>query len=106
MADLLRRAERYVNAEEEMAARKKKMPWSGHQEEKGGHSRNAPKRREKRKERTCPRKTLDINSPDEKAYPEEGHQSRPITTSPPSWKNAPEYLLWNKTRSPSSGQRS
>ncbi|GAV89350.1 hypothetical protein CFOL_v3_32767, partial [Cephalotus follicularis] len=52
MADLLRRAERYVNVEEEMAARKQKTPWSGHQEEKGGHSRNAPQRKEKRKERS------------------------------------------------------
>ncbi|GAV83883.1 hypothetical protein CFOL_v3_27328 [Cephalotus follicularis] len=51
MADLLRRAERYVNAEEEMAARKQKTPCSGHQKEKVGHSRNAPERREKRKER-------------------------------------------------------
>ncbi|GAV84665.1 hypothetical protein CFOL_v3_28107 [Cephalotus follicularis] len=52
MADLLKRAERYVNTEEEMAARKQKMPWSSHQEEKGGHSRNAPERKEKRKERS------------------------------------------------------
>ncbi|GAV59864.1 hypothetical protein CFOL_v3_03395 [Cephalotus follicularis] len=51
MADLLRRAERYINAKEEMAARKQKTLWSGHQEEKWGHSRNAPERREKRKER-------------------------------------------------------
>ncbi|GAV90794.1 hypothetical protein CFOL_v3_34198 [Cephalotus follicularis] len=51
MTDLLRRAEKYVNAEEEMAARKQKTPWSGHREEKGGHSRNAPERREKRKEK-------------------------------------------------------
>ncbi|GAV61033.1 hypothetical protein CFOL_v3_04561 [Cephalotus follicularis] len=51
MADLMRRTERYVNAEEEMAVRKQKTPWSGHQEEKGGHSRNAPERREKGKER-------------------------------------------------------
>ncbi|GAV58969.1 hypothetical protein CFOL_v3_02502, partial [Cephalotus follicularis] len=42
MADLLKRAERYVNAEEEMAARKQKTPWSDHQEERGGHSRNVP----------------------------------------------------------------
>ncbi|GAV81390.1 hypothetical protein CFOL_v3_24845 [Cephalotus follicularis] len=52
MEDLLRRAERYVNAEEEMAAKKQKMPWSSHQEEKGEHSRNAPGRKEKRKERS------------------------------------------------------
>ncbi|GAV65740.1 hypothetical protein CFOL_v3_09254 [Cephalotus follicularis] len=52
MADLLRRAEKYVNAKEEMAARKQKTPWSGHQEEKREHSRNAPKRKEKRKERS------------------------------------------------------
>ncbi|GAV61697.1 hypothetical protein CFOL_v3_05224, partial [Cephalotus follicularis] len=51
MANLLRRAEKYVNAEEKMASRKQKTPWSGHQEEKWGHSRNAPERREKRKER-------------------------------------------------------
>ncbi|GAV68073.1 hypothetical protein CFOL_v3_11576, partial [Cephalotus follicularis] len=47
MADLLRRAEKYVNAEEEMAARKQKTPWSGHQEEKREHSRNAPERKER-----------------------------------------------------------
>ncbi|GAV59025.1 hypothetical protein CFOL_v3_02558 [Cephalotus follicularis] len=52
MADLLKRAERYVNAEEEMVARKQKTPWSGHQEERREHSRNAPERREKRKERS------------------------------------------------------
>ncbi|GAV57368.1 hypothetical protein CFOL_v3_00905 [Cephalotus follicularis] len=52
MADLIRRAEKYVNAEEEMAARKQKTPWSGHQEEKREHSRNAPERKEKRKERS------------------------------------------------------
>ncbi|GAV69142.1 hypothetical protein CFOL_v3_12643 [Cephalotus follicularis] len=52
MADLLRRAEKYVNAEEEMAARKQKTPWTDHQEEKGEHSRNAPEKKEKRKERS------------------------------------------------------
>ncbi|GAV60900.1 hypothetical protein CFOL_v3_04428, partial [Cephalotus follicularis] len=52
MADLLRRAERYVNAEEEMAARKQKTPWPGHQEEREDHSRNAPGKKEKRRERT------------------------------------------------------
>ncbi|GAV63279.1 hypothetical protein CFOL_v3_06798 [Cephalotus follicularis] len=52
MADLLRRAEKYVNAEEEMVARKQKTPWSGHQEEKGEHSRNAPRKKEKRNERS------------------------------------------------------
>ncbi|GAV79873.1 hypothetical protein CFOL_v3_23336 [Cephalotus follicularis] len=51
MEDLLRRAEKYVNAEEEMAARKQKSPWSGHQEERGEHSRNAPEKKEKRNER-------------------------------------------------------
>ncbi|GAV74580.1 hypothetical protein CFOL_v3_18060 [Cephalotus follicularis] len=35
-----------------MAARKQKTPWSGHQEEKWEHSRNAPERKEKRKERS------------------------------------------------------
>ncbi|GAV73322.1 hypothetical protein CFOL_v3_16808 [Cephalotus follicularis] len=52
MADLLRRIERYVNAEEEMAARKQKTPWSGLQEEKGEHSRNALEKKEKWKERS------------------------------------------------------
>ncbi|GAV62781.1 hypothetical protein CFOL_v3_06304 [Cephalotus follicularis] len=52
MADLLRIAEKYVNAEEEMAARKKKTTWSGHQEEKCEHSQNAPGKKEKRKERS------------------------------------------------------
>ncbi|GAV78832.1 hypothetical protein CFOL_v3_22297 [Cephalotus follicularis] len=51
MADLLRRAEKYVNAKEGMAAWKQKISWSGHQEEKGEHSRNASEKREKRKER-------------------------------------------------------
>ncbi|GAV62645.1 hypothetical protein CFOL_v3_06168 [Cephalotus follicularis] len=40
MEDLLRRAERYVNAEKEMAARKQKTSWSDHHEKKGEHSRN------------------------------------------------------------------
>ncbi|GAV75802.1 hypothetical protein CFOL_v3_19278 [Cephalotus follicularis] len=35
-----------------MAARKQKTLWSGHQEEKGEHSRNAPGKKEKRKERS------------------------------------------------------
>ncbi|GAV91606.1 hypothetical protein CFOL_v3_34998, partial [Cephalotus follicularis] len=52
MADLPRRAEKYVNAEKEMAARKQKTPWSGHQEEKREHSRNTLERKEKRKERS------------------------------------------------------
>ncbi|GAV76518.1 hypothetical protein CFOL_v3_19991 [Cephalotus follicularis] len=52
MADLLRRAEKYGNAKEEMAARKHKTPWSGHQEEREEHSRNAPGKKEKRKERS------------------------------------------------------
>ncbi|GAV77958.1 hypothetical protein CFOL_v3_21426 [Cephalotus follicularis] len=52
MADLLKRTERYINAEEEMAARKQKTPWFGHQEEKREHSQNAPERKEKRKERS------------------------------------------------------
>ncbi|GAV71179.1 hypothetical protein CFOL_v3_14673 [Cephalotus follicularis] len=52
MEDLLRKAEKYVNAEEEMAARKQKMQGTGHQEEKGEHSRNAPRRREKKKEKS------------------------------------------------------
>ncbi|GAV89262.1 hypothetical protein CFOL_v3_32680, partial [Cephalotus follicularis] len=52
MVDLLRRAEKYVNAEEGMAARKQKTSWSGHQEEKGEHSRNSPEKKEKRKERS------------------------------------------------------
>ncbi|GAV65630.1 hypothetical protein CFOL_v3_09145 [Cephalotus follicularis] len=53
MKDLLRRAERYVNAEEEMVARKqKKKLWTGHQEERGEHSRNALGNKEKRKERS------------------------------------------------------
>ncbi|GAV77012.1 hypothetical protein CFOL_v3_20484 [Cephalotus follicularis] len=52
MADLLRRAERYVIAEEEMAARRQKTPWSDHQEERAGHSRNVPGKKEKRRERS------------------------------------------------------
>ncbi|GAV57605.1 hypothetical protein CFOL_v3_01142, partial [Cephalotus follicularis] len=52
MAELLKRAERYVNAEEEMLARKQKAPWTGQQEENREHSRNAPERREKRKGRS------------------------------------------------------
>ncbi|GAV57474.1 hypothetical protein CFOL_v3_01011 [Cephalotus follicularis] len=51
MADLLKRAERYVNAEDEMAARKQKTPWLDHQEERGGYSRNAPRKKEKKRER-------------------------------------------------------
>ncbi|GAV56861.1 hypothetical protein CFOL_v3_00402 [Cephalotus follicularis] len=52
MEDLLKRTERYVNAEEEMAARKQKMPWPSHQEERREHSRDAPERKEKRKDRS------------------------------------------------------
>ncbi|GAV84043.1 hypothetical protein CFOL_v3_27488 [Cephalotus follicularis] len=52
MADLLRRAERYINAEEEMTARRQKTPWSGHQEEKGEHSQNAFGNKEKRREKS------------------------------------------------------
>ncbi|GAV57685.1 hypothetical protein CFOL_v3_01222 [Cephalotus follicularis] len=52
MADLLRRAEKYVNAEEVMAARKQKTSWSGHQAEKEEHSRSALGKKQKRKERS------------------------------------------------------
>ncbi|GAV74577.1 hypothetical protein CFOL_v3_18057, partial [Cephalotus follicularis] len=52
MADLLRRAERYINAEEGMTARKQKTSWSGYQVEKGEHLRNAPGKKEKRNERS------------------------------------------------------
>ncbi|GAV77590.1 hypothetical protein CFOL_v3_21061, partial [Cephalotus follicularis] len=52
MTNLLRRAEKYVNAEEEMAAMQQKTPWSGYQEERGEHSRNAPGKKEKRHERS------------------------------------------------------
>ncbi|GAV69145.1 hypothetical protein CFOL_v3_12646, partial [Cephalotus follicularis] len=51
MTDLLKRAEKYVNADEEMTARKQKTPWSDHQAEKEGHL-NAPGKKEKRKERS------------------------------------------------------
>ncbi|GAV82191.1 hypothetical protein CFOL_v3_25643 [Cephalotus follicularis] len=50
MVDLLRRAKKYVNVEEEMTARKQKTPWSSQQEERGEHSRNTPGNKEKRKE--------------------------------------------------------
>ncbi|GAV76952.1 hypothetical protein CFOL_v3_20425 [Cephalotus follicularis] len=52
MADLLRRVEKYVNTEEEMAASKQKTPWSGHQEERGEHSRNTLGKKEKKRERS------------------------------------------------------
>ncbi|GAV64745.1 hypothetical protein CFOL_v3_08260, partial [Cephalotus follicularis] len=52
MADLLRRAEKYVNAEEAMTARKQKTSWSGHQAEKEEHSRSAPEKKQKRNERS------------------------------------------------------
>ncbi|GAV60018.1 hypothetical protein CFOL_v3_03549, partial [Cephalotus follicularis] len=52
MADSLRRAEKYVNTEEEMAARKQKTPWSGHHEERGKHSQNATGKKEKKRERS------------------------------------------------------
>ncbi|GAV61692.1 hypothetical protein CFOL_v3_05219 [Cephalotus follicularis] len=99
MVDLLRRAERYVNAEEEMAARKQKTPWSGHQEERGKHSRNAPGKKEKKR-------TSGTSFSRGRAQPSEGHQSHPTTTSPPSWTHAPEYLPWSRIRSPSNGLRS
>ncbi|GAV82012.1 hypothetical protein CFOL_v3_25465 [Cephalotus follicularis] len=52
MANLLKRTEKYVNTEEEIEAGKQKTPWSDHQTEKGEHSRNAPGKKEKRKERS------------------------------------------------------
>ncbi|GAV77658.1 hypothetical protein CFOL_v3_21129, partial [Cephalotus follicularis] len=76
MEDLLRRAERYVNAEEEMAARKQKAPWSGHQGEKREHSRNAPGKKEKRRRGlTCQRTTSDISYPGGEIHPGEGRLS-------------------------------
>ncbi|GAV62635.1 hypothetical protein CFOL_v3_06158 [Cephalotus follicularis] len=51
MADLLRRAKRYVNVEEVMVARKQKTSWSGHHVEKQKHSRGAQESKEKRKDR-------------------------------------------------------
>ncbi|GAV75916.1 hypothetical protein CFOL_v3_19392 [Cephalotus follicularis] len=105
MAELLKRAERYVNAKEEMVARKQKTPWTGHQEERRENSRNAPERRGKTGQ-TCPRKTSDISSPDERAHPEVGHPYHFITHLPPSWIHEPEYLLWSKIKFLSSGLRS
>ncbi|GAV67869.1 hypothetical protein CFOL_v3_11373 [Cephalotus follicularis] len=52
MDDLLRRAEKYANVKEAMAARKQKTSWSGHQVEKEEHSRSAPGKKQKRKERS------------------------------------------------------
>ncbi|GAV76579.1 hypothetical protein CFOL_v3_20052 [Cephalotus follicularis] len=107
MAELLKRAERYVNAEEEMVARKQKTPWTGHQEERMEHSRNAPERREKRRRgQTCQRKTSDISFQDEKAHPGVGPQYHFTIPLPPSWTHAPKYLLWSKLKSLSSGLRS
>ncbi|GAV65623.1 hypothetical protein CFOL_v3_09138 [Cephalotus follicularis] len=104
MADMLRRAEKYVNAEEEMAARKQKMPWSGHQEKKGEHSWNTPGKKEKRKERSeLSKETSDINSQEERIHPGEGHLSHPTITLPSFWTRAPEYLLWRRIRSSSNG---
>ncbi|GAV65660.1 hypothetical protein CFOL_v3_09174 [Cephalotus follicularis] len=52
MADLLRRAEKYVNAEEAVAARKQKTSWSGHKVEKQEHSRGAQESKDKRRYRS------------------------------------------------------
>ncbi|GAV86965.1 hypothetical protein CFOL_v3_30391 [Cephalotus follicularis] len=107
MADLLKRAERYVNAEEEMVSRKQKTPWSGHQEERREHSGNAPERRDKRKERS------DLSKEDlgHKLSRQEGTSrgGAPIpsyNTFSPSWTHVPEYLLRSKIKSLSSGLRS
>ncbi|GAV78701.1 hypothetical protein CFOL_v3_22166, partial [Cephalotus follicularis] len=106
MVDLLRIAERYVNAEEEMAARKQKTPWSGHQEEKGEHSRNAPGKKEKRRERSnLTKDDLRHKLSRGKDSTQGGALIPSTTTLPPSWTHAPEYLPWNKIRSPSSDLR-
>ncbi|GAV82199.1 hypothetical protein CFOL_v3_25651 [Cephalotus follicularis] len=48
MTDLLRRAEKYVNAEEGLATRKQKTSWSD-QQEKEEHSISVPRKKQKRK---------------------------------------------------------
>ncbi|GAV60162.1 hypothetical protein CFOL_v3_03693 [Cephalotus follicularis] len=106
MADLLKRSEKYINAEEDVAARKQKTSWSGHQEEKREHSRNAPGKKDKRKERSsCPKITSGISSLGGMVHPGEGCQSRPTTTLPPYWIHVPGSLPWRRTRSPSNGLR-
>ncbi|GAV83144.1 hypothetical protein CFOL_v3_26595 [Cephalotus follicularis] len=106
MTDLLKRAERYVNAEEEMLARKQKTPWTGQQEERREHSRNAPERREKKKERSDLSKgdlrhklsRREGTSRGERQY----HHTIPL---PLSWTHAQKFLLWSKIKSLSNGLR-
>ncbi|GAV67027.1 hypothetical protein CFOL_v3_10536, partial [Cephalotus follicularis] len=93
MADLLRRAEKYVNAEEAMAARKQKISWSGHQVEKGEHSRTVSRKKEKRKERS---ELLTDNlghKLSKREDPQKGaHQFRATIIMLPFWRLAPGYL--------------
>ncbi|GAV65159.1 hypothetical protein CFOL_v3_08674, partial [Cephalotus follicularis] len=104
MTDLLRRGEKYVNAEEEMAARKQKIPWSGHQEEKREHSRNAPEKKEKRKERSeLSKEYLMYKLSRRENSPRGGAPIPSYNNFPPSWTHAPEYLLWRRIRSPYNG---
>ncbi|GAV57676.1 hypothetical protein CFOL_v3_01213 [Cephalotus follicularis] len=73
MADLLRRAEKYVNTEEAMAARRQKISWSGHRVEKGEYSRSAPEKKEKRKERSeLPKDDLRHKLSKGEEYPKRG----------------------------------
>ncbi|GAV60203.1 hypothetical protein CFOL_v3_03734 [Cephalotus follicularis] len=101
MTDLLRRAEKYVNADEEMEARKQKTPWSGHQEEKGEHSQNALGK-EKRKERSeLSKEDLRHKLSRREHSPRGGAHIPSYNNFAPSRTHALEYLLWGGIRSPS-----
>ncbi|GAV86873.1 hypothetical protein CFOL_v3_30299 [Cephalotus follicularis] len=106
MADLLKRAERYVNAEEEMLARKQKAPWTGQQEERREHSRNAPERREKRKERSDLTKGDLRHKLSRREGTSRGERQYHLTIRLPlSWTHAQKYSQWNRIKSLFSGQR-
>ncbi|GAV67654.1 hypothetical protein CFOL_v3_11159 [Cephalotus follicularis] len=92
MADLLRRAEKYVNVQEAMAARKQKTSWSGHQEEKEEHSRNAPGKKQKRKGRSeLTKDDLRHKLSMREESPKRGAPIPLTTTSPLSWRRTQRY---------------
>ncbi|GAV72458.1 hypothetical protein CFOL_v3_15946, partial [Cephalotus follicularis] len=90
MADLLRRAEKYVNADEAMMARKQKTSWSGQHVEKEEHSRSASGKKQKRKERPeLTKDDLRHKLSGRKNHKKGGHQSPFTTTFSLSWRREP-----------------
>ncbi|GAV63254.1 hypothetical protein CFOL_v3_06774 [Cephalotus follicularis] len=92
MADLLKRAEKYVNADEAMEARKQKTSWTDQLVEKEEHLRSALGKNQKMKEK--PELTKDDRRhklTKRKESPKRGTPIPNSNNSPPPWRQVPGY---------------